>query len=43
MPAAAVSLDVTISGRISGHEVNGRLRGGGVVDVRTDSGNIEIR
>jgi hypothetical protein len=36
--------DVTISGKLSRHEVNGRLRGGGaLVDVRTDSGNIDIR
>jgi len=36
--------DVTVSGRISQHEVNGKLRGGGaLVDVRTDSGQIDIR
>ena len=36
--------DVTVSGRISPHEVNGKLRGGGaLVDVRTDSGHIDIR
>jgi Putative adhesin len=36
--------DVTVSGRISRHEVNGKLRGGGaLVDVRTDSGPIDIR
>ena len=36
--------DVTVSGRISQHEVNGKLRGGGaLVDVRTDSGPIDIR
>ena len=35
--------DVTVSGRISQHEVNGKLRGGGaLVDVRTDSGHIDI-
>jgi hypothetical protein len=35
--------DVTVSGRISGHELNGKLRGGGaLVDVRTDSGHIDI-
>jgi hypothetical protein len=36
--------DVTVSGRISRNEVNGKLRGGGaLVDVRTDSGHIDIR
>jgi hypothetical protein len=36
--------DVSVSGKISQHEVNGRLRGGGaLVDVRSDSGNIGIR
>jgi len=36
--------EVTVSGRISQHEVNGKLRGGGaLVDVRTDSGHIDIR
>jgi len=36
--------DVTVSGTISRHEVNGRIRGGGpLVDVRTDSGDINIR
>jgi len=35
--------DVTVSGRISPHEVNGKLRGGGaLVDVKTDSGQIDI-
>jgi hypothetical protein len=34
--------DVTVSGTISRHEVNGRLRGGGAL-VGTDSGNIDIR
>lgn len=35
--------DVTVSGEISRHEVNGKLRGGGaLVDVRTDSGHIDI-
>jgi Putative adhesin len=36
--------DVAVSGRISRHELNGKLRGGGaLVDVRTDSGHIDIR
>jgi len=36
--------EITVSGRISSHEVNGKLRGGGaLVDVRTDSGHIDIR
>jgi hypothetical protein len=36
--------DVTVSGTMSRHEVNGKLRGGGaMVDVRTDSGRIDIR
>ena len=36
--------DVAVSGRISRNEVNGKLRGGGaLVDVRTDSGHIDIR
>jgi len=36
--------DVTVSGRISRSELNGKLRGGGaLVDVRTDSGHIDIR
>ena len=36
--------NITVSGRISQHEVNGKLRGGGaLVDVRTDSGTIDIR
>ena len=36
--------DVTVSGNISRHELNGKLRGGGaIVDVRTDSGRIDIR
>jgi hypothetical protein len=36
--------DVAVSGTISRHEVNGKLRGGGaLVDVRTDSGRIDIR
>ncbi len=36
--------DVMVSGRISPHEVNGKLRGGGaLVDVSTDSGHIDIR
>lgn len=36
--------DVTVSGMISRHEVNGRLRGGGpLVDVSADSGNVDIR
>jgi len=35
--------DVTVSGTISRHEVNGRIRGGGpLLDVRSDSGNINI-
>jgi hypothetical protein len=35
--------DVTVSGEISRHEVNGKLRGGGaLVDVRPDSGHIDI-
>lgn len=35
--------DVAVSGTISRHEVNGRLRGGGpLVEVRADSGNIDI-
>jgi hypothetical protein len=33
-----------VSGTISRHDVNGKLRGGGpLVDVRADSGHIEIR
>ncbi len=36
--------EVTVSGAISRHEVNGRLRGGGpLVDVQADSGNVDIR
>jgi Putative adhesin len=36
--------EITVSGRISPHEVYGKLRGGGaLVDVRTDSGHIDIR
>jgi Putative adhesin len=36
--------DVTVSGTISRHEVSGKLRGGGaLVDVRADSGRIDIR
>ena len=36
--------DVTVSGTISHHEVNGRLRGGGpLVRVSADSGNVDIR
>ena len=36
--------DVTVSGTISRHEVNGKLRGGGpLVDVQADSGHIDIR
>jgi Toastrack DUF4097 len=36
--------DVTVSGTISRNEVNGKLRGGGaLVDVRADSGRIDIR
>jgi hypothetical protein len=36
--------DVAVSGTFSRHEVNGTLRGGGaLVDVRTDSGRIDIR
>jgi putative adhesin len=36
--------NVAVSGTISRHQVNGRLRGGGpLVDVRADSGNIDIR
>jgi hypothetical protein len=36
--------EVTVSGTISHHELNGRLRGGGpLVDVWADSGNINIR
>jgi hypothetical protein len=33
-----------VSGTISRHDVNGRLRGGGpLVDVQADSGHIDIR
>jgi Toastrack DUF4097 len=36
--------EITVSGMISRHEVNGRLRGGGpLVDVHADSGNVDIR
>ncbi|MBZ5544239.1 MAG: hypothetical protein LAO07_11265 [Acidobacteriia bacterium] len=36
--------DVAASGTISRHDVNGKLRGGGpLVDVRGDSGHIDIR
>ena len=36
--------DVTVSGTISLHDVNGKLRGGGpLVDVQADSGHIDIR
>jgi hypothetical protein len=36
--------EMTVSGRISAHEVYGKLRrGGALVDVRTDSGHIDIR
>ena len=36
--------DVAVSGTISRHEVNGKLRGGGpLVDVQADSGHIDIR
>ena len=36
--------DVTVNGTISRHQIDGRLRGGGpLVDVRADSGNIDIR
>jgi hypothetical protein len=36
--------DVTVSGTISRHDVNGKLRGGGpLVDVQADSGHIDIR
>ena len=36
--------EVTVSGNISRHEINGRLRGGGpLVDVQADSGQITIR
>jgi hypothetical protein len=36
--------DVTVSGAISRHDVNGKLRGGGpLVDVQADSGHIDIR
>ena len=36
--------DVTVSGTISRHDVNGKLRGGGpLVDVHADSGHIDIR
>src|ERR1039457_2784516 len=36
--------NVTVSGTISRHDVNGRLRGGGpLVDVQADSGHIDIR
>ena len=36
--------DVTVSGTISRHDVNGKLRGGGpLVDVWADSGHIDIR
>jgi hypothetical protein len=35
--------EITVSGRISSHEVYGKLRGGGaLVDVKTDSGHIDI-
>jgi hypothetical protein len=36
--------DVTVSGKLSPHEMTGKLRGGGaLVDVQTDSGRIDIR
>ena len=36
--------NVVVSGRISRHEMNGKLRGGGaLVDVRAGSGSIDIR
>jgi DUF4097 and DUF4098 domain-containing protein YvlB len=36
--------DVTVSGTLSRHDVNGKLRGGGpLVDVQADSGHIDIR
>ena len=36
--------DVTVRGTVSRHDVNGRIRGGGpLVDVRADSGHIEVR
>ena len=36
--------EVTVRGAVSKHELNGMLRGGGpVVDVRADSGQIDIR
>ena len=36
--------NVTVSGTASRHELNGRLRGGGpLVEVRADSGSIDIR
>jgi hypothetical protein len=36
--------DVAVAGPVSRKQVNGKLRGGGpVVDVRADSGNIDIR
>jgi hypothetical protein len=36
--------DVAVSGRVSRHEMNGKFRGGGaLVDIRTDSGDIDIR
>jgi len=36
--------DVTVSGRISPHEISGKLRGGGaLVDVKSGSGSIDIR
>lgn len=36
--------DVTVTGTISHHELSGKLRGGGhPLDVRADSGNIDIR
>lgn len=40
---AITAPNVTVSGQISRHQVNGKLRGGGaLVDVRTDSGHIDI-
>jgi DUF4097 and DUF4098 domain-containing protein YvlB len=36
--------EVTVSGIISRHDVNGKLRGGGpLVDIQADSGHIDIR
>ena len=36
--------DVSVSGTVSKHDMNGRIRGGGpLVDVRADSGHVDIR